>query len=66
MLGKKYFTESENGDEIYSLEEFQEMLDELFLLNGVLNIADWIPRHDFLDLQGDVRTEKDEDFEQEI
>lgn len=66
MLGKKYFTESENGDEIYSLEEFQEMLDELFLLNGVLNIGDWIPRHDFLDLQGDVRTEKDEDFEQEI
>jgi hypothetical protein len=24
-------------------KEFRWMLDELFLLNGVLNIGDWIP-----------------------
>ncbi|KAJ0030289.1 hypothetical protein Pint_13511 [Pistacia integerrima] len=34
------------------------MLDELFLLNGVLNIGDWIPWMDFLDLQGYVKRMK--------
>ncbi|XVF48885.1 hypothetical protein PTKIN_Ptkin03bG0224300 [Pterospermum kingtungense] len=61
VLGKKYFsTESENdkGTSIVSLEEFQEILDELFLLNGVLNIGDWIPWLDFLDLQGYVKRMK--------
>ncbi|KAL2534395.1 Flavonoid 3'-monooxygenase [Abeliophyllum distichum] len=58
VLGKKYFRESEIGDEIFTLEEFQEMLDELFLLNGVLNIRDWIPWVDFLDLQGYVERMK--------
>ncbi|KAJ6699005.1 FLAVONOID 3'-MONOOXYGENASE-LIKE [Salix purpurea] len=35
------------------------MLDELFLLNGVLNIGDWIPWLDFLDLQGYVKRMKE-------
>ncbi|KAL2534408.1 Flavonoid 3'-monooxygenase [Abeliophyllum distichum] len=58
VLGKNYFTESESGDEMFTLEEFQEMLDELFFLNGVLNIGDWIPCLDFLDLQGYVKRMK--------
>ncbi|KDP33920.1 hypothetical protein JCGZ_07491 [Jatropha curcas] len=59
VLGKKYFStnESEN-EEIVTLEEFQEMLDELFWLNGVLNIGDWIPWLNFLDLQGYVKRMK--------
>lgn len=58
VLGKKYFSESKAEDSIVTLEEFQEMLDELFLLNGVLNIGDWIPWLDFLDLQGYVKRMK--------
>lgn len=57
VLGKKFFSESEEAA-IVTLEEFQEMLDELFLLNGVLNIGDWIPWLDFLDLQGYVKRMK--------
>ncbi|XP_044464057.1 trimethyltridecatetraene synthase-like [Mangifera indica] len=59
VLGKKYFSESESeNSSIVTLEEFQEMLDELFLLNGVLNIGDWIPGLGFLDLQGYVKRMK--------
>ncbi|KAL2534407.1 Cytochrome [Abeliophyllum distichum] len=54
----KYFMESENGDEMFTLEEIQEMLDELFSLNHVFNIGDWIPWVDFLDLQGYVKMTK--------
>ncbi|CAN0900812.1 Trimethyltridecatetraene synthase [Linum grandiflorum] len=57
VLGRKYFRD--DGDEaIVTLGEFQEMLDELFLLNGVLNIGDWIPWLAFLDLQGYVKRMK--------
>nr|XP_023880632.1 flavonoid 3'-monooxygenase-like [Quercus suber] len=58
VLGKKYFSESEHESSIVTLKEFQDMLDELFLLNGVLNIGDWIPWLDFLDLQGYVKRMK--------
>ncbi|XP_030933074.1 trimethyltridecatetraene synthase-like [Quercus lobata] len=58
ILGKKYFSESKDETSIVTLEEFQEVLDELFLLNGVLNIGDWIPWVDFLDLQGYVKRMK--------
>ncbi|KAJ9687926.1 hypothetical protein PVL29_013919 [Vitis rotundifolia] len=58
VLGEKYFNESESGRSIVTVEEFQEMLDELFLLNGVLNIGDWIPWIAFLDLQGYVKRMK--------
>ncbi|KAK3034504.1 hypothetical protein RJ639_032493 [Escallonia herrerae] len=34
------------------------MFDEYFLLSGVLNIGDWIPWIDFLDLQGYVKRMK--------
>ncbi|KAJ9568490.1 hypothetical protein OSB04_004456 [Centaurea solstitialis] len=38
--------------------EFKRMLDELFLLNGVFNVGDWIPWLGFMDLQGYVRRMK--------
>ncbi|XP_020571349.1 cytochrome P450 71A1-like [Phalaenopsis equestris] len=41
-----------------SPKEFKTMLDELFLLNGVLNIGDSIPWINFLDLQGYIRRMK--------
>ncbi|KAG1358843.1 putative 3,9-dihydroxypterocarpan 6A-monooxygenase [Cocos nucifera] len=50
VLGKRYLDESE--DEMVPPEEFKAMLDELFSLNGVMNIGDSIPWLDFLDLQG--------------
>ncbi|AET01783.1 trimethyltridecatetraene synthase [Medicago truncatula] len=56
VLGKKYLEKSENV--IISPEEFKEMLDELFLLNGVFNIGDFIPWIQFLDLQGYVKRMK--------
>ncbi|KAG6538395.1 trimethyltridecatetraene synthase-like [Zingiber officinale] len=51
VLGKKYFDPTVESA-IVSPEEFKEMLDELFLLNGVMNIGDSIPWLNFLDLQG--------------
>nr|ALX35998.1 flavonoid 3'-hydroxylase 1 [Paeonia lutea] len=56
VLGKKYTDETE--DSIVTPEEFKKMLDELFLLSGVLNIGDSIPWIDFLDLQGYVKKMK--------
>ena len=56
VLGKKYLEKSENA--IISPEEFKKMLDELFLLNGVLNIGDFIPWINFLDLQGYIKRMK--------
>lgn len=56
VLGKKYLDGSEK--EIVSPEEFKKMLDELFFLNGVLNIGDLIPWLDSLDVQGYVKRMK--------
>ena len=51
VLGKIY-TDDDSSD------EFKKMLDELFLLGGVLNIGDSIPWLDFLDLQGYIKRMK--------
>ncbi|XP_050381464.1 trimethyltridecatetraene synthase-like [Argentina anserina] len=56
VLGKKYTDESKEA--IVSPDEFKKMLDELFLLSGVLNIGDSIPWLDFLDLQGYIKRMK--------
>nr|XP_043625371.1 trimethyltridecatetraene synthase-like [Erigeron canadensis] len=56
VLGKRYLDESK--DSIVSPDEFKKMLDELFLLNGVLNIGDSIPWVDFMDLQGYIKRMK--------
>lgn len=58
VLGKKYLDESTADTSIVTPEEFKKMLDELFLLSGVLNIGDSIPWLDFLDLQGYVKRMK--------
>ncbi|GLU14234.1 hypothetical protein SLE2022_308160 [Rubroshorea leprosula] len=58
VLGKKYTGEAENENKIITPKEFKEMLDELFLLNGVLDIGDSIPWLRLLDLQGYIKRMK--------
>ncbi|XP_042035665.1 trimethyltridecatetraene synthase-like [Salvia splendens] len=63
VLSNKCFSEEEEEDgrhnSIFKLGELQAMLDEGFLLNGVINIGDWIPWLSFLDLQGYVKRMKE-------
>ncbi|KAJ0075352.1 hypothetical protein Patl1_35104 [Pistacia atlantica] len=48
-----YWRQAQKSEsEIVTPKEFKEMLEELFLLNGVLDIGDSIPWVGFLDLQG--------------
>ncbi|PIN02943.1 Cytochrome P450 CYP2 subfamily [Handroanthus impetiginosus] len=56
-LGKRYLDESDENT-IVSPEEFNKMIDEVFLLSGVFNIGDMIPWISFLDLQGYVKRMK--------
>lgn len=49
VLSDKYSTK---------MDELKEMLEEWFFLNGAINIGDWIPCVDFLDLQGYVKRMK--------
>ncbi|KAL6585201.1 hypothetical protein OROMI_004490 [Orobanche minor] len=58
VLGKKYYDEAGGRNGIVSPDEFKKMIDELFLLNGVLNVGDLIPYIGFLDLQGYVKRMK--------
>jgi cytochrome P450 len=58
VLGRKYMAESEDEKDMLSLKEFKEVLDEMFLLNGVLVIGDFIPWLAFLDLQGYIKRMK--------
>ncbi|KAG8050084.1 hypothetical protein GUJ93_ZPchr0009g317 [Zizania palustris] len=61
VLGKKYLEQevaTKEGRKVTTPEEFKWMLDELFLLNGVLNIGDSIPWLDWLDLQGYIKRMK--------
>ncbi|KAK1358520.1 hypothetical protein POM88_051776 [Heracleum sosnowskyi] len=60
VLGKKYSDDNDQEEKsgIISSKEFTSMIEELFYLNGVLNIGDSIPWIDFLDLQGYVKRMK--------
>ncbi|CAD6219070.1 unnamed protein product [Miscanthus lutarioriparius] len=60
VLGKKYLDKDEvaSAGSVTTPEEFKWMLDELFLLNGVLNIGDSIPWLDWMDLQGYIKRMK--------
>jgi hypothetical protein len=51
-LGGKYVGEGGAAGSPVSPAEFKWMVDELFVLNGVLSIGDFIPWLDWLDLQG--------------
>ncbi|XP_022884980.1 cytochrome P450 71A1-like [Olea europaea var. sylvestris] len=61
VLGNKYFSESKCDDQgsVIALDELQGLLDQWLLLNGAINIGDWIPWLSFLDLQGYVKQMKD-------
>ncbi|EAZ41669.1 hypothetical protein OsJ_26206 [Oryza sativa Japonica Group] len=52
------YLDKDAGGSVTTPEEFKWMLDELFLLNGVLNIGDSIPWLDWLDLQGYIKRMK--------
>ncbi|KAH9298628.1 hypothetical protein KI387_030310 [Taxus chinensis] len=56
VLGRRYLEESANHK--IKPHEFKEMLQELFVLNGVFNIGDYLPWLGFLDLQGYVKRMK--------
>ncbi|KAM0863413.1 hypothetical protein ACQ4PT_044617 [Festuca glaucescens] len=61
VMGKKYLkmeVRDDSGALITTPEEFRWMIDELFLLNGVLNIGDSIPCLDWMDLQGYINRMK--------
>jgi cytochrome P450 len=58
VLGKNYTVKTGNQKQYMSPKEFKEMIDELFLLNGVLDIGDSIPWLAFLDLQGYIKRMK--------
>lgn len=57
-LGKNFFSSDESEKEIVTVKEFLEMLEEYDSVTGVINIGDWIPWIDFLDLQGYVKRMK--------
>jgi cytochrome P450 len=60
VLGKKYLHKDATNerDSGMTLEECKEMIDEWFVLNGVLNIGDSIPWLGWMDLQGYIKRMK--------
>ncbi|XP_074358665.1 trimethyltridecatetraene synthase-like [Apium graveolens] len=58
VLGKSYL-DGEVDDHVIKPEEFKFMFEELFVLNGVYNIGDFIPWLGVFDLQGYVKRMKD-------
>ena len=57
VLGKRYLDENEENS-IVTPDEFKKMIDELFLLNGVFNLGDWITCLKYVDVQGYVKRMK--------
>ncbi|XP_004237821.1 cytochrome P450 71A1-like [Solanum lycopersicum] len=59
IMSKTYCSDQSNSDtSIITHERLQWMLDEWFLLGGVINIGDWIPWLNWLDLQGYIKRTK--------
>ncbi|KAI4329076.1 hypothetical protein L6164_021378 [Bauhinia variegata] len=56
VLGKKYVENDENA--VVTHREFNELIQEYFVLNGFVNVGDLIPWVGFLDLQGLVKRMK--------
>ncbi|KAJ3673114.1 hypothetical protein LUZ60_006488 [Juncus effusus] len=56
VLGQTFTAATDKA--IVSPDEFMKMIGEFFFLNGALNIGDYIPWLDFLDLQGYTRRMK--------
>ncbi|KAK1382437.1 Cytochrome P450 mono-oxygenase [Heracleum sosnowskyi] len=57
VLGKIYL-DGEADNQVIKPEEFKSMIEELFVLNGVYNIGDFIPWLGVFDLQGYVKRMK--------
>ncbi|XP_055834322.1 trimethyltridecatetraene synthase-like isoform X1 [Solanum dulcamara] len=59
VMSDKYFSDQSNSDvSKITLEAIQRMLDEWFILSGVINLGDWIPWLSVFDLQGYVKRMK--------
>lgn len=62
VISDKYYIDHYNqsnfGASIVTLERLQWMLDEWFLLGGVINLGDWIPWLSWFDFQGYVKRMK--------
>ncbi|XP_059295516.1 trimethyltridecatetraene synthase-like [Lycium ferocissimum] len=60
VMSGKYCSDNESNSDasILTLETLQWMLDEWFLLSGVINIGDWVPWLSWFDLQGYVKRMK--------
>ncbi|XP_049389978.1 trimethyltridecatetraene synthase-like [Solanum stenotomum] len=60
VMSDKYCSDQSNSDtsSIVTLERLQWMLDEWFVLGGVINLGDWIPWLSWFDLQGYVKRMK--------
>ncbi|KAJ3692126.1 hypothetical protein LUZ60_012476 [Juncus effusus] len=56
VLGKRFNDMSDEN--LVSLDEFKRMIEEFFRLTGALNIGDYIPWLNFLDLQGYIKQMK--------
>ncbi|CAN6174468.1 unnamed protein product [Urochloa humidicola] len=56
VLGKKYI--QVEASTVFTAAEFREIVDELFALNGVFNVGDFVPWLHWMDLQGYVRRMK--------
>ncbi|KAE8810461.1 Flavonoid 3'-monooxygenase [Hordeum vulgare] len=54
VLGKKYADKDARGSAAMPLEDLSGLVEEFFLLNGVINVGDFIPWLNWLDLQGYV------------
>ncbi|CAN6270550.1 unnamed protein product [Urochloa humidicola] len=54
VMGKKYVGEGAGDGSVATPAEFRWMIDELFIVNGSLNVGDLIPWLNPLDLQGYV------------
>ncbi|KAH6802335.1 hypothetical protein C2S51_033781 [Perilla frutescens var. frutescens] len=54
VLSNTYFTETEKESSPFKFEDLQHIVEEWISLNGFINIGDWIPSINFLDVQGYV------------
>ncbi|KAM3398723.1 hypothetical protein P3S68_002239 [Capsicum galapagoense] len=57
VISGKYHSDDESKSKV-SIEQLECVLDEWFILSGVINIGDWIPWLNWLDLQGYIKRMK--------
>ncbi|KAF3642477.1 putative cytochrome 71A1-like [Capsicum annuum] len=57
VMSDKYYSDDESTS-MLSIEQLELMLDEFFILGGVITFGDWIPWLNWLDLQGYIKRMK--------